>query len=189
MSSFNFTNVEINSGRKQIIDILDDKKVIDDRIEGIERRKKQPLLRVWRSDFFMAILNGRCLTKNWLHQSEMALCIRQWIALQSPLVICYVSTNCIQFLTCLMGSISWGFGCFIVCNNIIKIGNSVFIVSSYFKPFFSISMYYFMRNKYCINKIRLATIWTPNVKWKKIESKYHFIKYLKNPIRWHAWNT
>lgn len=31
MSSFNFTNVEINSGRKQIIDIEDDKKVIDDR--------------------------------------------------------------------------------------------------------------------------------------------------------------
>lgn len=31
MSSFNFTNVEINSGRKQIIDIEYDKKVIDDR--------------------------------------------------------------------------------------------------------------------------------------------------------------
>lgn len=51
MSSFNFTNVDINSGRKQIIDIFNDKKVIDDRIERTRIvMKKTPI--VARSDFF-----------------------------------------------------------------------------------------------------------------------------------------
>lgn len=61
MSSFNFTNVEINSGRKQIIDIEDDKKVIDDR-----GALKNVLL-------LSAGLDARVLTKSVLHQSGMVL--------------------------------------------------------------------------------------------------------------------
>lgn len=51
-------DVEINSGRKQIIDIFVDKKVIDDRIDSLIVMKKRPLLRV-NSVFSFFKLNGR----------------------------------------------------------------------------------------------------------------------------------
>lgn len=53
MSNFNFTNVEINSGRKQIIDIVGDKKVIDDRIErSLIVMKKAAIVRCLEEWFF-----------------------------------------------------------------------------------------------------------------------------------------
>lgn len=54
MSNFNFTNVEINSGRKQIIDIVGDKKVIDDRIErSLIVMKKAAIVRCLEEGFFL----------------------------------------------------------------------------------------------------------------------------------------
>ena len=54
MSNFNFTNFEINSGRKQIIDIVDDKKVIDDRIErSLIVTKKTAIVRCLEERFFL----------------------------------------------------------------------------------------------------------------------------------------
>lgn len=54
MSNFNFTNVEINSGRKQIIDIVGDKKVIDDRIErSLIVMKKAAIVRCLEELFFL----------------------------------------------------------------------------------------------------------------------------------------
>lgn len=52
MSSFNFTNVEINSGRTQIIDIFVDKKVIDDRIEHRIVSKKAAIVTSLRIKVF-----------------------------------------------------------------------------------------------------------------------------------------
>lgn len=59
MSNFNFTNVEINSGRKQIIDIVADKKVIDDRIERSLIVMKKAAIVTCLGIFFELRLNGR----------------------------------------------------------------------------------------------------------------------------------
>lgn len=79
MSSFNFTNVEINSGRKQIIDIFDDKKVIDDRI-GIEHRvmeKKAAIVKSLKIGLFHVEIKWTVFDKKidfinqkWLYASD-----------------------------------------------------------------------------------------------------------------------
>lgn len=148
MSSFNFTNVEINSGRKQIIDILHDKKVIDDRIEGIERlvaEKKAAIVKSLEIGLFHVDIKWTVFDKKltssirngFMHPTMDSL------AIASRDLLCFHELHPI----------------FNMFNGINFEGFRVF-VSSYFKPFFSISMYYLMQNKDCINTTycTLATI-------------------------------
>jgi hypothetical protein len=102
VSNFNFTNVDINSGRKQIIDIFNDKKVIDDRIERTSvGLKKSPIVARFEGRLFSrSKLNGRTSFDKKLTSSIRDGFIGSTIEFLA-ITPCNlpVSQNCVQFFT------------------------------------------------------------------------------------------